>query len=157
MTNFILENRERWKQKAMAFVTRTHRHLWGKNSEDPLVFLFRQGFSNDFIKQMHLGWNKHGQERDLGKWGLALPGDPPPLYFLPSGIVFPYILDRELLSVVIVPMDTPDRPILLPGSERSAICLGPEPVLRFEPEDLLRALRKYQNSKEEQGVAVHMA
>ena len=157
MTHFILENRELWKQKARAFVTRTHRHLWGKNNEDPLVFLFRQGFSNDFIKQMHLGWNKHGQERDLGKWGLDRPGEPASRYFFPAGIVFPYIIDRDLLSVVVIPMDPQARPVLLPGSSRTAVSLGPEPFARFMPTDFFQALKTFQDSNGETGVVLDLS
>ncbi len=90
-----------WERKAMAFVTRSHRHLWGKNNEDPLAFLFTKGLKNDFIKKMHLGWNKFGQARPLKNWGYKKDSDTDKTHFLPSGIVIPYIVKRKLMSVFI--------------------------------------------------------
>jgi len=49
----------------VAFVTRCHQHLFGKNNEDPLAYLFRQGIKNEFAKQMLMGWNKYSQERPM--------------------------------------------------------------------------------------------
>lgn len=112
-----------WKQKAMAFVTRCHRHLWGKNNEDPLVFLYHQGLSHDFIRRMHLGWNKHAQQRNFTKWGLSDPEYDLSRVLLPAGIVFPGIVNKNLQSVVILPMISDCRPWLLPGS-RHAIRFG---------------------------------
>ena len=101
-----------WKRKATAFSTRAHRHLWGKNNEDPLIFLFRHGLSNEFSKKIYLGWNKFSQERPCLNWGM--PGDHK--FNLPAGIVFPHIVDKELLSVFIISMDTPDTLFIVPGS-----------------------------------------
>lgn len=86
-----------WTQKAMAFVTRSHRHLWGKNNEDPLAFLFLKGLKNDFSKSLLLGWNKFGQYRPRENWGLETGGK----LFLTPGIVVPYIVDKTLLSVFV--------------------------------------------------------
>ncbi len=105
-----------WKQKAMAFVTRCHRHLWGKNNEDPLVFLYHQGLTHDFIRRMHLGWNKHAQQRDLTKWGLPDAADDLSRFLLPAGIVLPCIKDKNLQSVAILPMKSGCPPCLVPGS-----------------------------------------
>lgn len=82
-----------WKQKAAAFVTRSHHHLWGKNNEDPQVFLFHQDLFTPFIKQMHLGWNKHGQERTLEKWGLDGPQNT--AFFLPPALCFPILWTKN--------------------------------------------------------------
>ncbi len=139
-------DRALWKKKAMAFVTRAHRHLWGKNNEDPLAFLFCQGLSHQFIKQMHLGWNKHGQERTLEKWGLR--GLKPPgqdgHFILPPGIVFPYIVDKALLSILIQPLDPESPCTLVPGSTREPILLGNphHPLVRVDT--LLEGLGLFQ-------------
>lgn len=134
-----------WKQKAMAFVTRCHRHLWGKNNEDPLVFLYHQGLTHDFIRRMHLGWNKHAQQRDLTKWGLSDTEGDLSRFLLPAGIVFPYIVEKNLNAVVILSM-TPDSSLcLLPGSCRDIIldCGSRPPVLC---DDIFTGLRLLQAS-----------
>lgn len=134
----------RWKQKAAAFVTRTHRHLWGKNNEDPLVFLFRKGLSNEFIRQMHLGWNKHGQERDLTKWGLDPDVEAFQRFFLPPGIVFPYIIEKTLVSVIILPMEGDDPPCMVPGSRTGPITLGNGKGVVYD--DVFEAFRQFQDT-----------
>lgn len=135
-----------WKKKAMAFVTRTHRHLWGKNNEEPLVFLYLQGLTHDFIRQMHLGWNKHVQHRDLEKWGL-FDSDPAKNLSgvrVPAGIVLPYIVKRNLLSVVILPMTDTHRPWLMPGSRRDIVLGLHESRQPAVFEDLFAGLRQFQ-------------
>ena len=102
-----------WKRKAMVFATRAHRHLWGKNNEDPLIFLFRHGLSNEFSKKSYMGWNKFSQERPCQNWGISDAGK----FILPAGIVLPHIVDKEVLSVFIIPMNATDTPFILPGSQ----------------------------------------
>jgi hypothetical protein len=141
-----------WKQKAMGFVTRAHRHLWGKNNEDPQVFLFRQDLTNQFVKQMHLGWNKHGQERTLEKWGLGDPkeitkSENDPLqgsFILPPGIVFPYIVEKELRAVWIHPLDPAGAPFMVPGSSEAPIRLGSMAHSLTKVEGLFEGLRLFQ-------------
>lgn len=110
-----------WKRKAMAFAVRSHRHLWGKNNEDPLSFLYLKGISVDLAKSLYLGWNKFGQKRSLAGWGLKGEGD----FFIPAGVVFPYIREKELLALFIIPMDPPHAAVKLPGSDPCSICIGP--------------------------------
>ncbi len=127
MGDYPLKDRALWKKKAGAFVTRSHRHLWGKNNEDPLVFLFRQDLTHQFVKDMHLGWNKHGQQRRLQKWGLDNKkgnDEQTGSFILPSGIVFPYIVEKQLISVWIQPMDPSSIPYMVPGSANKPILLG---------------------------------
>lgn len=135
-----------WKQKAMAFVTRCHRHLWGKNNEDPLVFLYQQGLTHDFIRQMHLGWNKHGQQRDFTKWGLSDAGMDLSSVLIPAGIVFPHIVDKILVSVVILPMISDSRPWLLPGSDLDIISCHPDRQTDRICDDVFAGLRAFQES-----------
>jgi hypothetical protein len=136
-----------WKQKAMAFVTRCHRHLWGKNNEDPLIFLYHQGLTHDFIRQMHLGWNKHSQHRDLTKWGLSDADMDLSRVLIPAGIVFPHIVDKTLVSVVTLPMTADSsRPWLLPGSGPDIILGHPDPHTDRACNDIFAGLRAFQES-----------
>nr|NJM03660.1 hypothetical protein [Desulfobacula sp.] len=64
-------NPEAWRKKAGAFVIRCHHHLFGKNNEDPLAYLFTRGIKNEFAKKMLLGWNKFSQERPKENWGFG--------------------------------------------------------------------------------------
>ncbi len=141
-------------------MTRSHRHLWGKNNEDPLVFLFQQDLTNQFAKDMHLGWNKHGQERSLEKWGLEnLKIDNKKMetqgndrhagsFMLPPGIVFPYIVEKELLSLWIHPFDPAGIPYLVPGSPKKPILLGNPKNPIKSVEGLFQGLRLFQKQKE---------
>jgi len=113
-----------WKKKAVAFVTRSHRHLWGKNNEEPLAFLFLNGLENQSAKDMMIGWNKFGQERPKEKWGLVSHLNEK--FLLPSGIVIPYITNKELISVFIIPMlETRFNKIsVIPGSQSMIMVLN---------------------------------
>lgn len=104
----------------MAFAVRSHNHLWGKNNEDPFVFLYNQGWSHEFSKHMYLGWNKFGQERQYDKWGIHQPGS----FFIPPGIVFPYIIEKELLSLFIISMEEPQTVFCFPGNPDRPLILG---------------------------------
>ena len=109
-----------WKRKAMAFAIRCHRHLWGKNNEDPLSFLYRQSISIDLSRSLYLGWNKFGQKRSLAGWGLKGEGD----FLIPPGIVFPYIKEKELLALFVISMTRPYDRLMLPGSTPVPVVLG---------------------------------
>ncbi len=114
-----------WQKKARAFAVRARHHLWGKNNEDPLVFLYRQGISLDFAGRMSLGWNKFGQNRSYHTWGLAGQGS----FFLPPGIVFPYFTAESIAGIYIVPMtdagEYPESVATVPGSQKPPLILGP--------------------------------
>ncbi len=134
-----------WKRKAMAFTIRSHRHLWGKNNEDPLVFLFRRGLTNEFSKQIYLGWNKFGQERPYKGWGIDKEGS----FLIPAGIVFPYIVETELQSVFIISMDEPSSVFMLPGSSPSPVILGDSNKDMTITEDLIKGLCLFQERPDE--------
>lgn len=112
-----------WRRKAVAFVTRCHQHLFGKNNEDPLVYLFANGLKNDLAKDLLVGWNKFSQERPPENWGFG-PG--PEKLLLPKGLVIPYIVDKTLLSIFIHAYDGPGegKTRLIPGSLSSSLILG---------------------------------
>ena len=115
-----------WQPKAMAFVTRSHRHLWGKNNEDPQAFLFTRGLKNQFMKKLLLGWNKFGQKRPIENWGLKTDSQTDAKFFLPSGIVVPFIVEKQLQSVFIHPHDENkiQKTTIVPGSLSSTLVLG---------------------------------
>ncbi len=116
-----------WIKKAQAFVTRSHRHLWGKNNEGPQAFLFIHGLKNSFVKQQIIGWNKFGQERPAQNWGGKTAIGSNEKLFLPSGIVVPLIKKKQLQSVFIHPYkETPQitKTTILPGSLSPTLVLG---------------------------------
>ena len=108
-----------WTRRAQAFVTRAHRHLWGKNNEDPFVFLYEHGLTHDFAKERILGWNKFGQDRPLKGWGLPQTSDRTKFH-LPPGIVVPRIDDQQLLGILIIPMEGHAPPYFVPGGQPMA-------------------------------------
>ena len=115
-----------WQPKAMAFVTRSHRHLWGKNNEDPQAFLFTRGLKNQFMKELLLGWNKFGQTRPIENWGFEIDSQTDKKLFLPSGIVVPFIVEKKLQSVFIHPYDENkiQKTTIVPGSLSPTLVLG---------------------------------
>lgn len=137
-------DRVAWQRKAMAFATRSHRHLWGKNNEDPLVFLFRQGLTHEFSKQIYLGWNKFGQERPYIGWGM----DRTDKFLIPSGIVFPHIVDKTLLSVFVISMDAPESVFMVPGSAGFPVVLGDPGKDAVVTDDMLKGLVFYQDGQD---------
>ncbi|MDD9302587.1 MAG: hypothetical protein HUK40_09685 [Desulfobacter sp.] len=142
---------ETWKRKAMAFAVRSHRHLWGKNNEDPLIFLYHRGLNHEFSKQIYLGWNKFGQERPYKGWGISKPGT----FFIPPGIVFPHIVDQELLSIYILPMDTAPGYFILPGSAPGPVILGdPDNGTTYETQDFFQGLFHFQEDSDKACVTI---
>ncbi len=119
----ITDKRERplWEQRAMAFVTRSFRQLWGKNNEEMLAWLFNQGLSNPFARAQLLGWNKHGQARNPELWGIE-PTDDSPTLLLPQGLVVPHIVDKRLRKITIVSKET----VEVQGGSPEPMVLGKE-------------------------------
>ncbi len=159
-----MTNSDIWKKKAIAFVTRSHRHLWGKNNEDPLAFLFLKGLENQFAKDMVLGWNKFGQERPKENWGikdgltsnesLSCGSLSKGKFLLPSGIVIPYIINKELISIFIISLNIneTDKTILVPGSQSNRMILNENDEDPFHPivlvSNILDGLYLYQETQE---------
>ena len=127
----------------MAFAVRAHNHLWGKNNEDPLAFLYRQGLSLDFSRQMYLGWNKFKQERPYTNWGMEHPGS----FSIPPGLVFPYIVEKELKSLFIVSMDNPKEFFMVPGGVEKVLLGNPENETRHF-NNLLEGLKAFQENQD---------
>lgn len=144
-----------WRRKAMAFVTRTHQHLWGKNNEDPMIFLYRRGLTHDFVRAMHLGWNKFGQKRNPDNWGMENSSGMDS-FFLPAGIVVPYIVEKELRAVFILPMEEENAPILVPGSPETRMVLGTPEKKSNICTDLLIGLRRWQDSGQTGGIVIEL-
>ncbi|NDY74369.1 hypothetical protein DO021_20960 [Desulfobacter hydrogenophilus] len=114
-----------WEKKAKAFAIRSHDHLWGKNNEDPLSFLYIKGLNLNFISKMYIGWNKFGHNRPCEGWGLSCKDS----FFIPSGIVFPYLVGKKITGVFIISMENPDdepaSELIIPGSFKGPLVLGP--------------------------------
>lgn len=145
-----------WKKKAAAFVTRSHRHLWGKNNEDPLAFLFTRGLKNEFSKKQLLGWNKFGQNRPPENWGVAQAAFTETKIFLPPGIVVPYIIEQELVSVFISVYGEglPSKTMQIPGSARSTLDMGKPGSKAVFARDLFDGLFLYQEFGETHHIVI---
>ncbi|WP_022665931.1 hypothetical protein [Desulfospira joergensenii] len=152
---FHISDPDTWRRKATAFVTRTHQHLWGKNNEDPMVFLFRRGLTHDFIRAMHLGWNKFGQKRSPASWGIQhRSASEEDKLFLPAGIVVPHIVEKELKAVFILSMDQENRCWLVPGSPENRLVLGTPGDRPETSNDLAIGLKKWQDSGQTGGIVI---
>lgn len=162
MQDEYLFDAQAWKRKAMAFVTRSHRHLWGKNNEAPQAFLFTRGLKNSFIKAHLLGWNKFGQERPAQNWGLAPevggPMTADKKLFLPSGIVIPSVVEKELRAVFILSYDDDQRcrTTLVPGSSSPTLVLGAEKNEKIAiVQDMIDGLFLFQETRSRACVMIH--
>lgn len=146
-----------WKKKAAAFATRSHRHLWGKNNEDPLAFLFTRGLKNKVIKDLYLGWNKFGQERPMKNWGFQPGPGRPEKFLLPAGIVVPLILNQNLISVFIYQYTGPpgNRTVRVPGSSSPDLILGAPSHTLVILKDLMDGLYIFQETGHACRVLVH--
>lgn len=137
-----------WKKKARGFAVRARDHLWRSNNEDPLTFLYLKGLNLDFIGKMALGWNKFGHTRPCDGWGLSGTGS----FFIPCGIVFPYIVEKEITGLFIISMANPDSDsgseVIIPGSFKGPLILGPGNGDIKETTGILDGLRIYQESQD---------
>nr|WP_320190474.1 hypothetical protein [uncultured Desulfobacter sp.] len=135
-----------WEKKARAFAVRCHDHLWGKNNEDPLSFLYLQGLNLKFIGKMSLGWNKFRHKRPCEGWGLSGKGS----FFIPSGIVFPYIVEKQITGIFIISMKGPDSDpgpeLILPGSFKGPLILGPDNHEVKEATGIMEGLKLFQEN-----------
>ena len=75
---------------------------------------------------MYLGWNKFGHNRPCKGWGLSCKGS----FFISPGIVFPYIVEKKIRGLFIISMKTPvtgpASELIIPGSFKGPLILGPE-------------------------------
>ena len=135
-----------WSRKATAFVVRSHRHLWGKNNEDPLAYLFIRGLKNQFIRDLYLGWNKFGQERPVKNWGFGNSAGPAEKLRLPAGIVIPSIRDKQLCAVFIHTFGSPfdEKTLMVAGSPDPVVCFGTNKKSIYIINDLMDGLFLFQ-------------
>lgn len=144
MNDIIKTDNDAWTKKAMAFVTRSHRHLWGKNNEAPLSFLFQRGLKNEFAKKMLVGWNKFGQNRPIKNWGLEAQTFEDTALFFPAGLVIPYIIDKQLTGIIFYPLDDEYDQLVLPGSSAATMHLGSDPTRILVVRDVMDGLYLFQ-------------
>lgn len=91
---------ESWQHQAMAFLARCRAQMWGKHKEEPLAWLFRAGFTTSFADKAFFGWNFRPMTRNAGTWlGPEHEGEK---YFLPSGLILPWIHEEKLLRLSVV-------------------------------------------------------
>lgn len=155
MTFFKTINKAVWNRKATAFAVRSHRHLWGKNNEDPLAYLFTRGLKNQFIKDQYLGWNKFGQERPVKNWGMKPNAELPEKFLLPPGIVIPFIKDTLLISIFIQPFgDSTPTTNMVPGSRSPTLRLDSPTDNICVITDLIDGLFLFQEKKEDCSVII---
>ena len=142
--NIFCVDAKTWEKKARAFAIRSHNHLWGKNNEDPLAFLYIKGLNLKFISKMYIGWNKFGQNRPCEGWGLSSKDS----FFIPSGIVFPYLVGKKITGVFIISMENPDvgpaSELIIPGSFKGPLILGPGNREVKEATGILEGLKTFQ-------------
>ena len=129
-----------WEKKARAFAIRAQGHLWGKNNEDPLSFLYLKGLNLKFISKMCMGWNKFGHNRPLKGWGLSGDGS----FYIPPGIVFPYMQGKTITGMFIISMENPGSDSIIPGSANGPLVLGRGNREVRKAADLLEGLRIFQ-------------
>ena len=149
-----------WEKKAKAFAIRTHNHLWGKNNEDPLSFLYIKGLNLKFISKMYLGWNKFGQNRPCEGWGLSGKGS----FFIPSGIIFPYIVEKEVTAIFVISMENQDvdlnsdldAELIIPGSFKGPLILGPGNREVREAASIMAGLKIFQEDPDVLSVTISL-
>lgn len=137
-----------WEKKARAFAIRSRDHLWGKNNEDPLAFLYLKGLNLKFIGTMSLGWNKFGHKRPCDGWGLSGKDS----FFIPPGIVFPYIVGKKITGIFIISMKIPDSDpnpeFILPGSVKGPLIFGPDNDHIKGATSIMEGLKLFQENPE---------
>jgi hypothetical protein len=149
-----------WKDKAIAFLARSRKELWGKHNEDILAWFFKAGFRNRFIQDMLLGWNKRPKERPAENWGFS------PAFsegfvrngnlFFPPGIVIPFVVDKHLAKLVIYDHESPSpRPsFTVPGSSPDPMVFGGKTGRIAVVDNILHALLLFQEFPENLTVVV---
>lgn len=144
-----------WKEKAIAFVIRSQRELWGKHNEDPLVWFFQNGFKNQFVKDMLIGWNRHSKLRSAKNWGLdplyEEAGFQPGKFLLPEGLVIPCIVDKNLKKITIFKHTGSghNKTHVVPGSCNHSMVLGDEKRVVAVVEDIIDGLYIHQEAEKE--------
>lgn len=147
MTDSVL-----WRDKAVAFTARSRQELWGKHNEDILAWFFLNGFKNQFIKDMFLGWNRRPKERPAGPWGF--PEGSGPLFF-PPGIVIPYVVEKHLRKLLIFDHSRPGGSChVVPGSARMPMVFGQDTRRTAVVENILHGLLLHQEFPENLCVVV---
>ena len=144
---------EQWKLKAEAFVVRCVHQLWGKRSEDMLVWLFKTGFKNSFIKDSMIGWSKKKSLRNASVWGIECEKDE--LIEIPPGIVFPYISEKNLLKVAVILIDEePVKSVFLKGSIKEPLFLGSGSSFLILTDNIIDGFLLYQEAGDRTDVCV---
>jgi len=149
-----------WKNKAIAFLARSRQELWGKHNEEILSWFFLNGFKNNFIQDMLLGWNKRPKERSAETWGFsndcADNGFKNFNLFFPPGIVIPYVVDKHLEKLIIYDHEkTTGNPChVIPGSACVPVVFGKKCSRIAVVENIVHGLLLFQEFPENLTVVV---
>ena len=148
-----------WKDKALSFLARSRQELWGKHNEDILSWFFLNGFRNNFIQAMLLGWNRRAKQRPAKNWGFQAEDsttcDSPNLFF-PPGIVIPYVVDQNIEKLLVYNHECErGNPChIVPGSSSSSMILGGKNNRVALVQNIMHALLLYQEFPEHLSIIV---
>ncbi|MCW7753565.1 hypothetical protein OOT00_06125 [Desulfobotulus sp. H1] len=135
---------QNWQHQATAFLARCRAQMWGKHKEEPLTWLHRAGFSLAFAQDHYLGWNFRSMFRKTALWLGEERGDEK--YYLPRGLLLPWIQEQELLRLSIL---SPDGSLLLlEGSATAPMVSGKGPglLLTLSDGDAFRLIQEKDSS-----------
>lgn len=131
---------EQWQHHATAFLARCRGQMWGKHKEEPLAWMFRAGFTVSFAEEAFFGWNFRPMTRNAASWfGPDHEGES---FFLPQGLVLPWIHEQKILRLSILKPD--GESLVLPGSSGEIMEKGEGRtlVLLFSDGDFFRLAQK---------------
>ncbi|MCP3926918.1 MAG: hypothetical protein GY714_30540 [Desulfobacterales bacterium] len=81
-----------FKQKSKTFVLRCYWDLWNsEKSANAYKSLFEMGFTDQTMQDFAIGWNSKNVRKPYSSFGLS--GGK---FEIPKGIVFPYLIDKEV-------------------------------------------------------------
>ena len=109
---------------------------------------------------MYLGWNKFGQNRPCEGWGLSGKGS----FFIPSGIIFPYIVEKEVTAIFVISMENQDvdlnsdldAELIIPGSFKGPLILGPGNREVREAASIMAGLKIFQEDPDVLSVTISL-
>lgn len=127
-----------WIDAAHTFCHMAEKYLWSAKGETALAYLHSRGFTDQTIKQAHLGLCPDWYKAPLEDWGLdasQLMKTDDPLIKIPRGIVIPYYVNGSIHKIQLRRPDGTYFEIL--GSSEPLYSLAPiedRPVLLVESE-----------------------
>jgi hypothetical protein len=112
-----LVNPELWNKSVTAFVVRIRAQFWGKHNEDAHAWLYTNGFTLNYAKDMLFGLNLRSVYRSAEIWGANTGKDGNLL--IPAGIVVPYLEDKKVLKLTVISMNNNSITEIFPEKNRA--------------------------------------